>query len=148
MKDFSVALLALSDVAELAIAVAALSSAGLRTMVSGSCREALRQLSSGQPQVVLCDKHLPDGNWKDLISWLADSPDPPRVIVLAGADSEFYAEAINLGAYDVLLRPLNPEELCRVASLACGVVRYPPERATAAAAAGSYGRPMTAASDL
>jgi len=147
MKDVSVALLALSDVAELAAAATALSSAGLRTMVSGSCREALRQLSSGQPQVVLCDKHLPDGDWKDLISWLADCPEPPRVIVLAGAEPEFYAEAINLGAYDVLLRPLNSEELCRVASIACGVIRHPPERATAVAA-GSYGLPMAAASEI
>jgi DNA-binding NtrC family response regulator len=147
MKDVNIALLALSDVAELAIAAKILSNAGLRTMLSRSCREALRQLSSGQPQMVLCDKHLPDGDWKDLISWLADSPEPPRVVVLAGNEPEFYAEAINLGAYDVLLRPLDAEELGRVASTACGMVRRPPQKAMAIAA-GGCGFPLAAVSEL
>ncbi len=137
MKDITVALLALSDVSELSRAAAILSSAGLRTLLSRSCREALRQLSTAQPKMVLCDKHLPDGDWKDLISWLADSPEPPRVVVLAGDEPGFYAEAINLGAYDVLLRPLNAEELGRVAATACGVVvRRSAERAMAAASGG------------
>lgn len=142
MKDITVALLALSDVSELSRAAAILSSAGLRTLSSRSCREALRQLSSAQPQMVLCDRHLPDGDWKDMISWLADSPEPPRVVVLAGEEPGFYAEAINLGAYDVLLRPLDAEELGRVAATACGVVRRPPERAMAVGSGG--GMPISA----
>ena len=116
------ALLALTDGAELASAAAILADAGLRTLISRSCREALRQLSAGQPRIVLCDQHLPDGNWKDLISWLSESPGPLRVIVLAGDDPGFCAEAINLGAYNMLLRPLNADELRRVALIACGVV--------------------------
>ena len=135
MKDATVALLALSDGNELSAAAAVLASAGLRTLASRTCREALRQFSSGQPQIILCDRHLPDGDWKDFISWLADSPEPPRVIVLAGNDPAFCAEAINLGAWDVLMRPLNLEELRRVASIACGAVRRPPQRERVAAAA-------------
>ena len=141
-----VALLALTDGAELASAATILADAGLRTLISRSCREALRQLSAGQPRIVLCDQRLPDGDWKDLISWLSDSPEPPRVIVLAGDDPGFCAEAINLGAYNVLLRPLDADELRRVALIACGVVKLdnnamrlaPGKAFTAAAGAGSF----------
>ena len=159
MKDFNpasqpigtvatVALLVLNEEADLADAAAILSGAGLRTMLSRTCREALRQISGGQPRIVLCDKQLPDGDWKDIIGWLADDPEPPRMIVLAGDDSAFYAEAINLGAYDVLMRPLDGEELRRVALIACGVptlrsvaARRLPAKALSAAA-GTGASPM------
>jgi len=113
-------------------------------MLARTCGEALRGISGGQPGILLCDKQLPDGDWKDLIGWLADDPEPPRMIVLAGDDPVFYAEAINLGAYDVLMRPLDAEELRRVALIASGAaelgsvaVSRPAAKAFSAAAGNS-----------
>lgn len=138
-----VVLLALAEGNDLVTAGAILADAGLTPVLSRCCREALRQVCNGQPKALLCDRYLPDGDWKDLISWLAESPEPPRVIVLAGNEPQFCAEAINLGAYDVLMRPLDADELRRVMLIACGVVaaetgsvRRAPARAMTAAAGG------------
>jgi len=114
-----VALIALTDAAEMALASSILSNAGFRLLLARSCRETLRQLSSGQPRVVLCDRNLRDGDWKDLISWLADSLEPPRVVVLAGDDVNLRSEAISLGAYGVVGRPIDTIELRRIALQAC-----------------------------
>jgi DNA-binding NtrC family response regulator len=34
------------------------------------------------------------------------------------ADERLWAEALNLGAYDVLAKPFDPTEVCRIVSLA------------------------------
>lgn len=116
-----VALIALTDAGELALASSILSDAGYRLLLARTCREALRQLSSGQPRIVLCDRNLRDGDWKDLISWFAESLEPPRVVVLAGDDANLRSEASNLGAYGVVARPIDTTELRCIALRACGV---------------------------
>jgi DNA-binding response OmpR family regulator len=44
---------------------------------------------------------------------------PPRLILTSEIDDErLWAEVLNLGGFDVLLKPLDPKELFRVASMA------------------------------
>jgi DNA-binding response OmpR family regulator len=62
--------------------------------------------------VVLCDARLPDGDWKDLLRVANELNEPPRVIVTSRlADDSLWAEALNLGAFDVLPSPFNPQEV-------------------------------------
>jgi len=110
--------------------------AGLRSLISTSdwplCRgfrwalrstdsldKALPVLVSGGIPVLLCERDLARGTWKDVVEALHALPDPPYVIVTSKhADDRLWVEALNLGAYDVLQTPFNPSELTRTLSLA------------------------------
>ena len=59
------------------------------------------------------------GNWKDVLEAMRALPVPPLVIVISReSDDHLWAEALNLGAYDVLAKPLDDTEIVRVLSLA------------------------------
>ena len=84
---------------------------------------ALRGNPRGIP-VVICEHHLPDGDWKCLLAEVVDMPARPRLIVSSRlADERLWAEVLNLGAFDLLVgSPFEPEEVLRVtesAWLAC-----------------------------
>ena len=85
----------------------------------GSCAEACRFLQQSRIGVVLSDSTLPDGTWKDLLRQLRGMPGPPLLVVSAeDSDVVFWAEVLNLGAYDVLSKPLDHMEVVRIVSLA------------------------------
>ena len=64
--------------------------------------------------VVLCAEHLGHGNWTDVLNHISSLPDPPSLIVVSrAADTRLWAEALNLGAWDVLERPLDRGEVIR-----------------------------------
>ena len=47
-------------------------------------------------------------------------PDPPLFIVTSRlADERLWAEALNLGAWDVLAKPFEADEVIRIVSIAC-----------------------------
>ena len=69
--------------------------------------------------VVMCDARLEDGTWKDMLDVIADLPEPPQLIVTAShADDRLWAEVLNLGAWDVLVKPYRPKEVYRTIHLA------------------------------
>jgi DNA-binding NtrC family response regulator len=68
--------------------------------------------------VVLCEDSFP-GAWRDLLVQTALLPDLPSIVVASRlADDYFWAEALNLGAYDVLAKPFDVAELTRSLRLA------------------------------
>lgn len=92
----------------------------LRRMLCGSpwrlfsasdSRSALRQLRRKRGiALVLCDREF----WKDLLSSVSEMREPPLVIVTArDADEQLWAEALNIGAYDVLAKPFAVAEVVR-----------------------------------
>ena len=84
-----------------------------------TCREAYEMLCKERIVVIVCEKDLPDGNWKDILSHLARMAEPPCLIVTSRlADDHLWAEALNLGAYDVLATPFDRGEVCRAVSSA------------------------------
>jgi DNA-binding response OmpR family regulator len=84
-----------------------------------SCNEAMRVVESSRPTVIACERELPDGSWKDVFGGVSGLDDPPPVIVLSrSADEKFWAEVLNLGGYDVLAKPFDRTEVCRVLSMA------------------------------
>lgn len=69
--------------------------------------------------VVICERDLPDGSWKDVLDEAATLPRPPLVIVASRlADGLLWAEVLNLGGYDVLLKPFDQKEVVWSVSLA------------------------------
>jgi hypothetical protein len=65
--------------------------------------------------VLLCERDQADGNWEDLLKATARLPAPPRLIVFSRlADASLWGQVLNLGGFDVLMTPFEPEEVLRV----------------------------------
>lgn len=92
-----------------------------RTVSSAdSLPAALAALSTDDYSVVICESNLGDGSWKDALDAIRRLASPPLLIVTSvHADEYLWAEALNLGAYDVLAKPFSPAEVTRVVDLAC-----------------------------
>jgi len=81
--------------------------------------EAVQLMKYCSPAVVLCDEELADGNWQTVLSMLQSSETAPPLVVLSQrADQELWAEVLNLGGYDLLLKPFERAEVHRVVSMA------------------------------
>ena len=65
--------------------------------------------------VLVCEEDLAPGNWRHVLRYLSTLLDPPLFVVTSRrADEYLWAEALNLGAWDVLAKPLDPGEVVRV----------------------------------
>ena len=79
----------------------------------------LNKYHSAVPAVILCERELPDGNWKTVLSACENSPDSPLLLVTSKtADENLWAEVLNLGGYDVLMKPFELGEVTRVIGMA------------------------------
>jgi DNA-binding response OmpR family regulator len=85
-----------------------------------TCSEAFTYLDNNDPAVVICERDLPDGDWKFVLNRFESLPTPPNLIVTSRlANDGFWAEVLNLGGYDVLVQPFDPQEVHRIILLAC-----------------------------
>jgi DNA-binding response OmpR family regulator len=86
---------------------------------TSSIGETMRSLKKAPVSVVLCDRDLADGSWKDLLTAMGTLSRPPRLVVTSRlADERLWAEALNLGCHDVLAQPFRANELFPVLSFA------------------------------
>jgi DNA-binding response OmpR family regulator len=92
---------------------------GWNLHLASSMSEARAFLDRIPVDVVLSDRELPDGGWREMLTYLQALTDPPELVVKSrlAADS-FWAEVLNMGGYDVLAEPLDNEELRRVVGAA------------------------------
>ena len=75
--------------------------------------------------VVLTEAALPDGTWLDVLTVARETTPPSQVIVTrAFADARFWAEALNLGAYDLIPQPFTASEVRRILANACSRPQY------------------------
>ena len=75
--------------------------------------------------VVLTEASIPDGNWLDVLHLARECPGEVAVIVTdPQADARFWAEALNLGAYDLLAQPFYEPEVRRILYNACSRPAY------------------------
>jgi DNA-binding response OmpR family regulator len=73
---------------------------------------ALVLLNHNPVPVVITERDVPPGNWKDLLTAIHLLPDAPLLIVTDRlADEYLWAEVLNLGGHDVLGQPFLPAEL-------------------------------------
>lgn len=75
---------------------------------------ALAFLHRHETSVVLCECDLMPGTWIDMLDNIRHLPQPPSLIVTSRlADESLWAEALNLGAWDVLAKPFDHTEVIR-----------------------------------
>lgn len=85
-----------------------------------SLQQARERLHTQNYDVILTEAELSDGKWLDVLHLVRDSPHEPQVIVTdKQADARFWAEALNLGAYDLLAQPFYQPEVQRILYNAC-----------------------------
>ncbi|HET8550553.1 MAG TPA: response regulator [Bryobacteraceae bacterium] len=80
---------------------------------------ARKHLSRHAAAVVLCERDLPDGSWSDILRTTSQMEQSPLLLVISRhADDALWAEVLNLGGYDVLLKPFDKGEVARVVGMA------------------------------
>jgi two-component system NtrC family response regulator len=90
--------------------------------------QARAKLSRSDYDVVLTESAFPGGNWLDVLHLVRELPREVRIVVTdPHADARFWAEALNMGAYDLVTQPFDEQEVQRILYNAC-------TRAAAAAA--------------
>ena len=94
---------------------------------AGGLQQARNLLQSNQYDVILTEAELPDGKWIDVLNLAREITPRTEVIVTdPQADARFWAEALNLGAYDLLAQPFYKPEVCRILYNACSRPAYRP----------------------
>ena len=82
-------------------------------------REAFAYLQENVTPVAICESELPDGTWQEVLSRFGLMRCPPLLVVTSRiADDRLWSEVLNLGAYNVLAKPLNMKEVFHVVGLA------------------------------
>jgi len=82
---------------------------------ASDCCEALAVLRDQRVPVLLCERSHANGAWEDLLEGTASLPAPPSLIVFSRlADESLWAKVLNLGGFDLLMTPFEPEEVLRV----------------------------------
>ncbi|MBT5020542.1 MAG: sigma-54-dependent Fis family transcriptional regulator [Planctomicrobium sp.] len=89
-----------------------LRSLGHRTETAMTCRSALDRIKEFNFQVVICDVNLPDQDGFQLLEWVtANKPDTSVILLTGYGTIESAVEAIRLGAFDYLTKPVIDDEL-------------------------------------
>jgi response regulator RpfG family c-di-GMP phosphodiesterase len=93
---------------------------GWRLLESKSRPEALTCIKNVPVHVVLAESDHPNWNWKRILEDLRSCEEQPQLVIASrAADDHMWSEALNWGAYDVLLQePLNYSEVERVIAAA------------------------------
>ena len=86
--------------------------AGWKLLMANTKKQAVAELKREQITVVICERHLIDGNWKDVLSALAAILNPPRLVVVSRlADDALWTEVVNMGGFDLISAPLREVEV-------------------------------------
>jgi two-component system response regulator AtoC len=95
------------------LAEEALTSEGFEVSQAPNLAKARAELARSQPDVVVLDRRLPDGDGLDLLREVrTESKDGPLfVVVTAYGDIENAVDAVQAGAVDYLTKPVQPTDL-------------------------------------
>lgn len=89
-----------------------LRSLGHRTETASTCEEAIARMQEYPFEVVVCDVNLPDKDGFELLQWSREYDPETAIILLTGFGTiESAVEAIRMGAFDYLTKPVIDEEL-------------------------------------
>jgi DNA-binding response OmpR family regulator len=84
-----------------------------------TAKAAATELKKSRIPILVCECDLAPNAWRVLLKKFVHLPDPPLLIVTSRlADDRLWAEALNLGAWDVLAKPLDTEEVRRALNTA------------------------------
>jgi two-component system response regulator HydG len=85
---------------------------GHRVETAATCEQALARLAETPFEVAVCDVNLPDRDGFQFLQWAVENAPETAVILLTGYGTiESAVEAIRIGAFEYLTKPLIDEEL-------------------------------------
>lgn len=85
---------------------------GLATVLAADVADARRQLGALDFDICLTDMRLPDGNGLELVEWIQkNAPGTPVAVITAHGNVETAVQALKLGAFDFLSKPLDLQNL-------------------------------------
>ncbi|MGO9128639.1 MAG: response regulator [Bryobacteraceae bacterium] len=91
-----------------------------RVRFAATCQEAWLALHQEEVDAVIAECDFPDGlSWKELLEEIQNMGGfPPLIVASRVADERLWAEVLNLGVYDLLVKPFDGEETLRVLAMA------------------------------
>ncbi|MCE5229726.1 sigma-54 dependent transcriptional regulator [bacterium] len=90
----------------------ALQRAGYTVLVAAGGHEAISRISAHAPDLVLCDLKMPDVDGMEVLKTARAAPNPPEVILLTAFGTvETAVDALKLGAFNYLTKPVNLKDL-------------------------------------
>jgi two-component system response regulator PilR (NtrC family) len=82
------------------------------TVVAGNLAGARRKLAGTAFDICLTDMRLPDGNGLEIVEWIQkNAPGVPVAVITAHGNVETAVQALKLGAFDFLSKPLDLQNL-------------------------------------
>ncbi|HLD22390.1 MAG TPA: response regulator transcription factor [Sulfuricurvum sp.] len=84
---------------------------GHKTLVAKDRQNALREIQTRNPDIILLDLGLPDGDGKELIKTIRSLLSTPIIIVSARSDEDEIIAALDAGADDYVTKPFSTNEL-------------------------------------
>lgn len=89
----------------------ALKEEGFTVFIEGTLKEGLTACSTRQPDLVVVDLGLPDGDGLDLIGSFRTFSTAPVIVLSARTDEKNKIQALDLGADDYIAKPFGMGEL-------------------------------------
>lgn len=88
---------------------------GMDVTVAFSLSDGLKAANSSVFDIILTDYRLPDGNGIDLLNTIKRHYPETVVILMTGyADIKIAVNAIKMGAYEYVAKPINPDEILHI----------------------------------
>lgn len=84
---------------------------GYKTLSAKNKQNALRELNSNNPDIILLDLGLPDGDGKELIKTIRTMTQTPVIVVSARHEEKEIIASLDLGADDYVTKPFSTQEL-------------------------------------
>jgi DNA-binding NtrC family response regulator len=100
-----------------------LSNADTELTQAATGAEALESFAAAPPDIVLLDMRLPDTDGLDVLSAMRTRPDIPVVVITADSGSSRTIRAVQGGAYDYLIKPLELDAVQHIMDRALEHVR-------------------------
>jgi len=88
-----------------------LTRAGYEIVEAGAARQAMEQLETARPDVVLLDLGLPDRDGMELVPLIRQRSEAAVLVVSARDATDEKVAALDLGAIDYVTKPFDTEEL-------------------------------------
>ena len=95
---------------------------GLKTLNAGGRREAEALVLSERPDLCLTDMKMQDGDGLELVAWIQEHlPGMPVAVITAHGNVESAVNALKLGAFDFVSKPVDVNDLRRLVTAALGM---------------------------
>lgn len=94
---------------------------GYKTILSNEVKKGLTMIENLHPDLLLVDYRLPDGTGLDVLFYLRENGlHLPMIMMTSFNDVRTAVKSIQMGAFDYITKPVNPDELLMIIKEATG----------------------------